>query len=64
MMVSSNRSRGNGKKFKYSYIPSEWKKELFAVRVVEQVFQGVSIHGDIQNVPGSYPWQPALDDPA
>lgn len=33
-------------------------------RAVEQIFQGVSIHGDIQNVPERYPWQPTLDDPA
>jgi len=40
------------------------RKTLFALRIAEQIAQRVSIHRDVQNVPGHCPWQPALADAA
>lgn len=69
-VVLSDRSRGNEHKLKNTKTPRECKKRLFycaGAQTLEQVAQGccgVSILGDVRNLTGNGPGQPALGDPA
>ena len=69
-VVPSNRTRGNGHSLKEQKVPSEHEEELLPSEgdgALEQAAQGgcgVSFSGDIQDLPGQGPVQPAVGDPA
>ena len=68
-VVPNDRTRGNGHKLEHRKFQLNMRKNFFPVRVPEQWHTlprevGVSICGDIQNLPGCVPVPPALGVPA
>lgn len=67
-VVSSNRTRGNGPRWKHRGFPQNIKQRFFycegdgALAQVTQNAGGVSIHGHIQKQSGHDPGQPAVGD--
>ena len=64
-VVPSDRTRGNGHKLENRKFHLNMRKDFFTLRVTEDRNQlPVSFSGDIQNLPGCDPVEPALDDSA
>jgi len=68
-VVPSNRTRGDGHKLKHRKFQLKMRKNFFPLRVTEpwnraQEGCGVSFSGDIQDLPGQGPLQPAVGDSA